>query len=246
MQFPGQMRGMFRLICLIAVQGLVGLSGEAEVLLEERFDHDTLDANWWVEGGEAVEIADGRLWVKADPVEYRAPGYVCTVWHREPIAGDVRITFDAHVLGSSRLANNINFFLFYTDPTGAPLPASQADRADGAYPRYHDLNGYILTLINAGQTTPGDKRARMRMRRNPGFELLDETFDYHCRPGRTYQIMITRRGGRLEFAVDGTRFLTADDPQPWASGHIGFRTFHTDLWWDNLVVKRLEGESGTP
>ena len=83
------------------------------MLLEERFDHPDLGPDWWVEGGESVEVIDGRLHVAADPPEHRGPGYVATIWHRTPIDGDVRITFEAQVLRSSRRANNINFFLFY-------------------------------------------------------------------------------------------------------------------------------------
>ncbi len=231
--------GLLIIFGAILPGNLVAESSDPARLLEERFDHSDLGSDWWVEGGESVKVIDGRLHVAADPPEHRGPGYVATIWHRTPIAGDVRITFKAQVLRSSRQANNINFFLFYTHPDRTPLEVSRNERADGHYAHYHELNGYIFTFINAGMVDPADQRARMRLRRNPGFELLDEAFDYHCQVGRTYTFEITRRAGRLTFAVDGNTFLEAHDAAPWQSGHIGLRTFHTDLWWDDLLVEPL-------
>lgn len=49
-----------------------------------------------------------------------------------------------------------------------------------------------------------------------------------------------RRGTHLSYAVDGVVYAEADDPEPLRGGHIGLRTFHTQLWWDNIVVTALE------
>jgi hypothetical protein len=206
----------------------------------EDFEHAgvELPEGWWVEGGEKVWIEDGRLRVKADPTGEDTPGHVCTVWSDEPLSGDLQVDFDAHVVGSTLGVNNINFFLFYSDPAGKPLYDSRAERSDADYGRYHDLNGYIFTFLNAGAES-GNK-ARVRMRRCPGFELLAETHDYHCRQGTTYHVTITRKGGRISFAVDGTVYLEAEDASPWREGLFGLRTFRTDLWWDNIRVRRLD------
>ena len=193
---------------------------------------------WWVEGGERVWVQDGRLHVDADPA---ADGpRAATIWARQVIRGDVKVTFDAHVVSSSADANNINLFLFYSDPAGKPLEATASQRADGAYNRYHALNGYILTFVNEpaeGAAEGGP--ARIRMRRCPGFNLLAETRQHHSRSGRTYHFEIVRRAGKMTINVDGRPLLSADDPQPHREGLLGLRTFRTHLWWDNIRVESL-------
>ena len=209
--------------------GLSLTSAEPDILLEERFNESELSNSWWVEGGQSVTVEDGRLRTRADPAKRQAPGYVCTVWNETPIKGDVQIDFDAHVLSSSLNANNINAFFFYADPSGTPLRDSRAQRATADYSLYHDLDGYIFTFLNAGQNDPDESRARIRLRRCPGFELLQETFDYHCQPGQTYHITITRRGGKLSMPIDSQVFIRTTDPTPHRSGIFGLRTYHTDL-----------------
>ncbi len=219
------------------------MAADENCLLFEDFEHG-MD-NWWVEGGERVWVEDGRLHVKADAPADSGGAYVATVWCRTPIEGNVRIEFDAHVVSSSTGVNNINFFMFFSDPAGTPLYDSRADRADAAYASYHVLNGNIITFLNApaaeampeGEAPP----ARIRIRHCPGFELLAETYNYRCRQGETYHVEIERRDDFIRFSVDERYLLGVRDPDPWPSGLIGLRTFRTYLWWDNIRVTRLQG-----
>jgi len=197
-----------------------------------------MPVGWWVEGGQSVGVEDGRLRVRANPPGRNKPGYVCTVWYAQPFAGDLRVEFDAHVVDSTIGANNINFFLLYSHPDGGDLHATRETRSDGSYSRYHDLNGYIFTFLNDFHNEREGEQARMRMRRCPGFELITETYAYHCRKGTTYRVSITKSAGELSLAVDGKVYLEGKDTAPWSEGLIGLRTFQTDLWWDNIVVKR--------
>ncbi|MEX0715565.1 MAG: DUF1961 family protein [Planctomycetaceae bacterium] len=196
---------------------------------------------WWVEGGQSVRVEDGRLHVAADPPAGEK-GHVATVWCKQPIDGDVRITCAAHVVSSSVEANNINFFLFYSDPSGKPLEETAPQRADADYRDYHELHGYIVTYLNGGRedADSDNPRARIRIRRCPGFELLEETFAHHCEAGRTYRFEIVRQGKRLTVRVDGKKLLEAEDLEPHRSGHFGLRTFRTRLWWDDIRVERIE------
>lgn len=221
---------------------------DENVLLFEDFegceDPSGPPDDWWVEGGEKVWIENGHLRVKADPPGERDPGYVCTVWHRETFGGNLRVEFNAHVLSSSVDANNVNVFLLYSDPSGKDLYDTREGRADAAYGHYHNLNGYIVTFLNdaegeGGRAPDGTTRARFRMRRCPGFQLVDEAFDHHCRRGTTYHVTITRQDGRLTYAVDGSVFLDWTDDVPLGEGRIGLRTYRTDLWWDNIQVEQL-------
>lgn len=218
-----------------------------KVVLHADFDDvpdGALPPGWWAEGGEGAGIRDGALYIKADPPKRGAPGCVCTVWNETPLPANVRVEFDATVTSSSFLANNINFFLLYTMPDGRSLYDTRDERADGDYKKYHQLDGYIFTFLNdfqgeGGKYADGSTKARFRMRRCPGFRLLTETYDSHCRLGQTYHVTITKQGGRITFAVDGQVYLEATDPEPWTSGLLGLRTYHTDLKWDNLKVVEL-------
>ena len=77
------------------------------------------------------------------------------------------------------------------------------------------------------------------MRRCPGFKLLTETFADYCERGVTYHCKIVKKGGHIEFYVNGKKYLEADDPSPLGGGQIGLRTFRTYLWWDNIKVTAL-------
>lgn len=205
--------------------------------------------NWWAEGGERVAIVDGRLRVDADDPSIPGGG-VATVWWRQPLPADFEWELDAHVVSSRSEANNLNLFFCYADPSGAPLHDTRLSRRHAEYPLYHKLNGYIVTFLNGtgnaaedaseNFTNPdGTRQARVRLRRNPGFELLAETHAYHCRAGVTYRLNVVKRGGEIVFSVDGHELLRATDPNPWSGGLAGLRTYRTRLWWDNLSLRPL-------
>lgn len=222
-------------------------SGDAEhgeeVLYTENFDSyadGERPSDWWMEGGEDLFVQDGKLHIKSDPDEERSSGYVATVWNQKGFSGDVTVEFDAHVTASSQDVNNINFFLLYSHPSeDSTLYETRGTRADGGYGHYHTLNGYIFTNVKSDKSA-SENNARFRMRRCPGFELIDENYAYESQQGKTYHITITKRGDRLSYAVDGTAYLEAtDDKYNWTEGLMGLRTFHTDLWVDNFRVTQL-------
>lgn len=199
----------------------------------------TLPAGWWLEGaaaGARARIEAGRLLVDARAPD--VPG--ATVWLDRELPADVEVSFDVHVVDAIGTANNMNLFLEFRDSKGASLRATRAERADGRYPRYHSdrLRGTILTFLANG--TP--EQARLRVRQVPPFEPVVQEFNgYHARKGHTYHVSITRRGDRFTCRIDGQKLLDTTLP-PRAPGErggwLGFRTWRTKLWWDNLVVRR--------
>ena len=212
-----------------------------KVLFQENFDaygdSSTLPASFWHEGSKAVRIEKGHLRADAN-LDNNGEDYdASTIWLGKTFGGDVRVEFDAHVLASDGDKNNINFFFLFSDPSGVPMSQTKDARTDGKYGKYHKLNGYVFTFLANGNPD----KARFRFRDDPGFNLLQENFAYECKQNKTYHITVTKVGNRITYAVDGTIYLdmidVAANPEH-KSGIIGFRTWHTDLWWDNLKVTR--------
>ena len=225
----------------MSCHSLSTVSGE-KVLFQEDFDSydnsSTLPAGFWHEGSNAIRIENGHLRADAN-LDNNGEDYdASTIWLNRTFTGGLRVEFDAHVLASEGDKNNINFFLLFSDPSGAALSQTKNKRVDGKYGKYHQLNGYVFTFLANGNPD----KARFRFRDDPGFNLLRENFAYECKQNKTYHITITKQGNRITYAVDGTVYLdTTDDianPEH-TSGIIGFRTWHTDLWWDNLKVTEL-------
>ena len=125
----------------------------------------------------------------------------------------------------------------HPDVSGS-LRSTEKERNSGKYPLYHKLNGYIVTFLANGD----ENRARFRLRKNPGFDLLQEKFDYECRAGKTYHIKIVKDETNIQYWVDGNKIIDyseEDNAAGFSEGMFGFRTWHTTLWWDNLVIKQL-------
>ena len=193
---------------------------------------------YWVEGSEKVKIENNRLYVDANPDGNGETFAQATVWLNKKFAGDLHVEFDAHIISSSGQANNINFFFLYRDSTGRSVFDSRLERREASYKSYHRLNGYIFTYLP--ENTPDS--ARFRFRDNPGFNLIDESFGYECRSGKTYHIEIKKTKNRFQFLVDGKVFLDATDDKfndLHREGIMGFRTWRTELWFDNLKISRL-------
>ncbi len=231
---------------------LAGASSFAEstILFHEPFDYDNGDipSSYWYEGNGKAAIQNGRLVIDA---YNEGRGGVGTVWLDMELKGNLRLEFDAHVVSSVREANNINFFLLFSDPSGESMRNSRAERSDGAYQRYgcaenraadlcaaRKLNGYIITYLANGN----EDVARFRLRDAPGFHLLAESFAYHNRQGRAYRIGILKEGNKIQYMVDGTVRLSHVDNAfnpVHDAGIMGFRTWNTKVWFDNFRVVEL-------
>lgn len=214
-------------------------SEPGRLLIDEGFSHPDSLEHWWVEGCEKVWVEDGRLFVRAEGQDNE--GGSGTIWCKTPHPSDFTLEYDARVLSSSTHVNNINLFFSFSVPGGQGLYETRASRASGRYKLYHELNGYIITYLNdadaeGGRHPDGSTKARHRLRREPGFELLTERFERHCQAGITYHFRVVKRGGLITFEVDGEKRIEFTDPQPWGGGHLGLRTFRSLLWWDNLKL----------
>jgi len=217
---------------------------EGALVIDEDFSQGM--PNWWVEGGEQVWVADGRLYMRSEGPD-ADHGSVCTAWCKTPHPAHFVLEAEAHVLKESKgPSNNINLFFCYADPSGVPLFETRQTRRNGDYGLYHALNGHIITFVNGREETglnaDGTPKARVRIRRCPGFQLLAETFAYHSLQDHTYRLRVTKRRGHISFAVDGKTLQEASDAVPLGGGLLGLRTFKTFLWWDNVKLTALPEE----
>ena len=63
--------------------------------------------------------------------------------------------------------------------------------------------------------------------------------DFKVEKGRKYHFRIERRGGHIDWQVDGKPFLTMDDPKPLDGpdhAYLGFNDWEAELHFDNLKV----------
>lgn len=228
-----QRTGVLVLILCLLVVGRYSATAQEEVLFNETFNYagSDLPSQWWSEGVPA-RILNGRLFVDADTIEPR----VSTVWLDKTFSGDLQIEFDVYVVSSKEIANNLNFFLLYSDPAGKKLRDSGNERMDGDYSHYHQLNGYIFTNLANGN----EEKSRFRFRYNPGFKLLEEKFAYECKRETLYHIRIIKKGNHFEYWTNDHLVISTDVDADSVhnQGIIGFRTYRTSLWWDNLTIAR--------
>lgn len=210
---------------------------DGKVVFKESFDYPDgpLPSEWWSEGCPAV-IKDGHLFVDAETDSC----HVSTIWLDKNLSGDLQLEFDAHIVSSSDSSYNINCFFLYSDPSGTSLRNTAEERRSGDYSLYHeDLEGYIFTFVAGGNTS----KARYRFRDNPGFHLIKENYHGETRAGKTYHIKIIKIGNRIQYWNNDEKIFDMVEDKfnpPHHSGLFGFRTFHTKLWWDNLVISRVE------
>ena len=203
---------------------------------------------WWFEGsgsGASASFTNKRLELDAN-----GTNQVGTIWIDHDFPGDLRIEFDVHVLGSVNNSNNMNFFFLFTDKTGNSLYSTRSDRLDGAYGKYHggadpngNLTGYIIThLADRNANAP-----RYRLRDVPPFDpfIAEAREILSADKGQTYHVEVEKLGSIITYRVNNTIIFSHDDNTKnpvHTNGLIGFRTWQTHLWWDNLKVYCL-GES---
>lgn len=237
----------FLSFCLMGMYAPVALGNPGVTVYEDGFNqyNGPLPIQYWLEGQARVGVENNRLVIDAIR---RGRDTGATVWLDQKITGDVKVEFDAHVVDSINDVNNINFFLYFSDPNGDSLKDTRGERADGLYQRYgcdaaakkdvcagRELTGYILTYVAAGYPDS----ARFRFRQAPGFKLLSESRGFENRSERTYHISIKKKGSLIQQSVNGEIQLTytiENYEEELNSGFVGFRTWNTQLWIDNFRI----------
>lgn len=176
----------------------------------ERFDRAELGPAWRDTGGN-YRIVDGKLVARG---AHNHPA-----WLRKRLPRDVSIELDVQ---SNSEAGDIKLELFGDGESFDP------DR--GAY----TSSGYVLifggwhntlsVICRNNEHDEGRKAARA---------------DRKVEAGRQYHFAITRKGGRIDWRIDGTPFLDWTDSEPlWGAGHeyLAVDDWESEVLFDNLEI----------
>jgi hypothetical protein len=180
---------------------------------KDDFERDAIGANY-LATADVYRIKDGQLNV--------SNGYNHPLWLRKKLPADAIIELDVR---STSPQGDLKLEVFGDGESFA--------RDRGAY----RATGYVFIMGGWGNTKSqiarGDEHGSdVKARTTPKVE-----------PNRTYHWKIVRKGGRIDWFVDDmtTPFLSYDDARPLSgAGHeyLGFNDWESDLWFDNLVVKK--------
>ena len=229
----------------------------AAVPYKDTFDRATIGDAWWSNGG-LWRIVDGRLY---------SPGVGNNpLWLKARLPPDVRVEFDVRsdgpdgdikweMYGDGRNHSTGYVFLFGAwrnresrickldehaltqDETRAQLAATARP-----YPRQRSF----LEAIQEPFIEWSARRDLAGMEKGEYWDA-DTPFvvkrgDLKVERGRTYHVVVTKRGGLLRWEMDGQVALEMNDPAPLSgTGHdrFGFSSWSNDTWFDNLSVTPL-------
>ncbi len=215
---------------LLAQQFSRNLDGR-QLEFEDVYFEDFKDnlENWLPEGKAEVERIRGRLSVDA------REGMV-TIWCRKEFRGPQLVEYDVRLMSNS-LESNINMFLLAGKPDAAGILASTAER-NGDYNQYHRFPNYLITILN-GLSSEKREKLRIRMRLNPGFELVEERWYEPLVFGKVYHVAYLIEPPRITVLLDGQVVCRVVYKKKLIAGLHGLRIWQTHTIYDNFRVSRL-------
>lgn len=199
---------------------------KVEWLARETFDK-TWASRWAVEGDCEVKAEAGRLWVKGIKV---GKVNAATIWYKTVLPADLIVRFKAKAVPPEKdNAANLNLILSGRETNSDPIAYGRS----GVYGEYHKFPNYIITLT--GGIMPGWSRVR----RNPGFQMLNEA-QVRSEVGKTYEVVATVQNGRIRYYLNGKKWHDVKDPSPLSGGRFAIRTWSTNSWWSDFQFGRLQ------
>jgi hypothetical protein len=166
----------------------------------------------WLSTGGTWRIVDGALTIDH---AYNHP-----LWLKKPIPEDALIEFDC----------------WSNDPTGDLKVEAWGDGRSFAQTTSYTATSYVFIL--GGWHNQLSAIARMNEHGNDRRTRLDPKVV----PGKRYHWRIVRRGGRIDWQLDGAPFLAFDDPSPLsgaAHAYFAFNDWEAELHFDNFKVTPL-------
>ena len=225
-----------------------GRGGEPKPVFEDAFDDLS---NWTSEGPHAVELRDGRLYVKTVQDERKVGQYV---WCKRELPDDFRLTWEVTPLSES------GFFLVFfcqrgvkgEDILGKDLFEDYLPWKE--WKAYEDFDKYVSAPARKAHhqsrirgyhvSYRRNQNANCNFRKNPGLNLLEShPVDALLPKDRTAHVELTKQGGRVRLVVDGKVFMDRTDPDaPWSGGRFGFRqVYESEGRYNNVRLYELTG-----
>jgi hypothetical protein len=204
--------------CLAALlPALAALGCKAQVPaisepFEDGFERAEVGAQWHDTSGGKYRVVGGKLNV--------SKAHNHPLWLRRKLPRDVVIELDAM---SKSPDGDLKVELFGDGESFDP---------DG---NRYDPTGYVLFFGGHANTESvlsrlGEHDAEIKAIRQ----------DRKVEPGRWYKWTITRKGGKIDWLIDGQPFLAWTDPDPLTGArhqYFAVNNWETDVYFDNLRIR---------
>jgi hypothetical protein len=177
----------------------------------DSFDRAELGPDWRDTGG-GYRIVEGQL--------VAGGAYNHPAWLRKRLPRDVSIELDAT---SRSPAGDIKIELFGDGESFDPDRGAYV--STGYMLIFGGWNNSLSVICRNNEHDEGRKAARS---------------DRRVEPGRRYHWSIVRKGGTIDWKIDGAPFLSWTDPDPLAgSGHdyLAVNDWEAEVRFDNLVIR---------
>jgi hypothetical protein len=211
-----------RVIAVLLACGCTkGAPPKVEAAFVDNFDRTELGSDWFNTGGP-YRIEGGAL------VFSRAHNH--PLWLQRPLPDDVQIDFDV----TGRTPDGDLKVEVFGD--GKSFEDDESVKRDLQY----TASGYVF--IYGGWNNRLSTLVRQREHAWQYERGVPARQDAHVVPGQRCHWTITRRGGHLDWSVDGQPFLSWDDPQPLKGpGHdrFAFDGWESEVSFDNLKITPL-------
>ena len=202
------------------------------LIYESHFSNPMSLCDFSKNGEGHVYIEEDKLYL--DDTRY---GKGLTCWLKKEFSGNIEISFDACAV-EPEFASNINFFF-----AAKPIKGQPADLLtfSGSYAQYHEkAQMYIVTMTGDFENIHGKSNiGYSRLRKDPKFVLLSETYDIKTRLNKLYQFNIKKTDKDISVKINNKLIHHYEDEGIYESGLLGFRTYYTKLWIDHFTVKRI-------
>jgi hypothetical protein len=162
-----------------------------------------------------------------------------TAFIKQPLPADLLVRYRCRTLPPDGM-NNINLISHCQPPEPGKWPIVEL----GRYKGYREMPNYIVTFVSGKNESEGTRECpgRQRLRRNPGFALIDEKEAMPSDLDRLYEIAFTVLAGRVRYYIDGRKIFDWQDPQPvTGEGFFAFRTYKTHEVYSDLLILELAG-----
>jgi len=215
--------GLVSLLSLASGTGCKKASVTLSAPWSDDFDRSALGDDW-VNTGGPYRIEAGALTFEN---AHNHP-----LWLRAPLPDDVRIDVDATGLSPD---GDVKVVLA---GDGESFESDDAVRRDLQYTE----TGYVFIFGGwHNQVSALVKMQEHEWQRDPA---VPRSTTARVVPDRTYHFTITRRGGHIEWDIDGQPFLVRDDPAPLSGPdhcHFAFTGWESKVRFDHLKIAPLGG-----